>query len=52
MKRVRYMYPVVVLAALLITSLACDLPVEFSTQGENLGATQTQIGRASCRERV
>jgi len=41
MKRVRYMYPVVVLAALLITSLACDLPVEFSAQGENLGATQT-----------
>ena len=35
------------LIALLVASLACDLPVEFAAQGENLGATETMQALAT-----
>ena len=41
MKADRFNHLILVLVAFLVGSLACDMPVEFISQGENLSATET-----------
>ena len=47
MRNLNFIHVAATLIALLVASLACDLPVEFAAQGENLGSTETMQALAT-----